>query len=860
MTNPIEKILAALRDCGLNPRESATGWTCRCPSHGDRSPSLSINLGSDGKVLLHCHARCTPEAIVRSLGLTLADLFPADSSSPRGLLPRPRRRGRGDESRNNSVSEGGFVAVAEGTKVKKPVRKFLTANEAVAELERQHGPRSAFWTYHNDCGEPVGVVVRWNVPADPADPKSTPGKKILPVSRMSDGSGWVNCGMSTPRPLYGLPDLMVTKAGSRVYVVEGEKTADAARSIGLMATTSPHGSKSAKQADWSPVTGHEVVISPDHDEAGEKYANDVTALCTAVGAKSVRVIRLADLWAGMPEGGDMADFLEHRGHDAEAVRAEIETLVNKTEPAGATPEVPAAIRFDLDAAFPARAHYVRDYLSALSRSTQTPIEMPALLGLAIASATVCNVARVRGHGDHVEPAQLWGLVLCEPAVRKSAVLSELLAPVVAWEKHKADELGPQIAAAVQRRKIDEKRLKTMEDNAARTTDPKRAATVTEEAVRLAQEIQADPIPTPPALLASEPTPEALARQMVGNHGRALLASAEADALDIVQGRYSGARNYGILLKGHAGDAVRAQRVGRTGDTIDHPALAVALCVQPQAVRELWADPHAEGRGLLARFAVILPRDRIGYRDVRPPPVPAPAREHWRAAIDRLLSFEPSDSPVIVELSVEADTLYHDFQRRTEMALGIGELAERRAWGGKLCGLMLRIALTLHALETWAISGKPNDFPTISVETMRAAIAWAEYLAVAEKHARELLGESDDQREHRRLVEWIRRGSKDREPGTATVRDLTRGPREYRQDPERAARDLADLVATGDAVWVHDHHGPKGGRPPEKVRLVSRYDDTGDGDETQENTENRAGSVAATSGGKHLNAEDGWGEV
>jgi hypothetical protein len=789
--------------------------------------------------------------------MTLADLFPADPVRQGAASSRPRRRGRGDTSGNISAGDGGFVAVAKGTKVKKPVQQFLTANEAVACLEQQHGPRSAFWTYHNAQREPVGVVVRWNIPADPADPESMPSKKILPVSRTPDGSAWTIEGMPTPRPLFELPELLAADPGSRVYVVEGEKAADTARSIGLTATTSPHGSKSAKQADWSPVAEHEVVISPDHDEAGEGYANDVTTLCIAAGAKSVRVIRLADLWAGMPEGGDMADFLEHRGHDAEAVRAEIETLVNKTEPSGATPEVPAVIRFDPDAAFPARAYYVRDYLSALSRSTQTPIEMPALLGLAIASATVCNVARVRGHGDHVEPAQLWGLVLCEPAVRKSAVLSELLAPVVAWEKHKADELGPQIAAAVQRRKIEEKRLKTMEDNAARTIDAKRAATITEEAVRLAQEIQADPIPTPPALLASEPTPEALARQMVANHGRALLASAEADALDIVQGRYSGARNYGILLKGHAGDAVRAQRVGRTGDTIDHPALAVALCVQPQAVRELWADPHAEGRGLLARFAVILPRDRIGYRDVRPPPVPGPVRNHWRAAIDRLLSFEPSGSPIIVELSVEADTLYHDFQRRTETALGVGDLAERRAWGGKLCGLTLRIALTLHALETWAITGKPNDFPTISTGTMRAAICWADFLAMAEKNARDLLGESDDQREKRGLIEWIRRGSKDREPGTATMRELTRGPRVYRHDPERAARDLADLVAAGDAVWLHDSHGPTGGRPPEKVRLVSRYDDAGDGDETQVNTENHAGSVAATTVGKA--PDDGLGK-
>jgi hypothetical protein len=328
MSDALHRFLAALRERGLNPRETATGWTCNCPSHEDRSPSLSVSVGGDERVLLHCYAGCTPESVVGSLGMTLADLFPADRVRQGGTSSRPRRRGRGDTSSNNKVKDGGFVAVAEGTKVKKPVRKFLTANEAVVDLEHQHGPRSAFWTYHNAEREPVGVVVRWNITADPADRENKPRKKILPVSRTPDGSAWTIEGMPTPRPLFELPELLAAEPGSRVYVVEGEKAADTARSIGLTATTSPHGSKSAKQADWSPVAGHEVVISPDHDESGEGYANDVTTLCIAAGAKSVRVIRLAEIWAQMPEGGDMADYVEHRGGDAEAVRAEVEALAD----------------------------------------------------------------------------------------------------------------------------------------------------------------------------------------------------------------------------------------------------------------------------------------------------------------------------------------------------------------------------------------------------------------------------------------------------------------------------------------------------------------------------------------------------
>ena len=57
-------------------KRSGTGWTARCPAHDDRTPSLSIDEGDDGRLLLKCHAGCATEAVVAALGLTLADLSP----------------------------------------------------------------------------------------------------------------------------------------------------------------------------------------------------------------------------------------------------------------------------------------------------------------------------------------------------------------------------------------------------------------------------------------------------------------------------------------------------------------------------------------------------------------------------------------------------------------------------------------------------------------------------------------------------------------------------------------------------------------------------------------------------------------
>lgn len=325
MSNPVERLLEALRGHGCEPRKAGDGWTCRCPAHDDRSPSLSIHAGDDGRALVNCHAGCSGDAVCAAIGLRLADLFPDDPNRRNGRTPRTRRVSTSTETRPAAPAANSVDVDAP-----KPVETFATAREVVEKLERRRGAKAAHWVYTDALGEPVGLVVRWNLPPDPDDAERKPRKDIQPVSKLPEG--WANKGMPTPRPLYRLPDLLATKPGDRVYVVEGEKAADACRAVGLVATTSPHGSNSPAQADWSPLAGRDVVILPDHDDAGETYAAAVARLALAAGAKSVRVVRLVELWAGMPKGGDMADLLNNRGGDVDPIRVEVEALAEKAEP------------------------------------------------------------------------------------------------------------------------------------------------------------------------------------------------------------------------------------------------------------------------------------------------------------------------------------------------------------------------------------------------------------------------------------------------------------------------------------------------------------------------------------------------
>jgi len=65
-----EAILARLKSV----RRNGSGWMSRCPAHLDKSPSLSVRNGS-GRVLMHCFAGCTIEAICEALNIRLNDLF-----------------------------------------------------------------------------------------------------------------------------------------------------------------------------------------------------------------------------------------------------------------------------------------------------------------------------------------------------------------------------------------------------------------------------------------------------------------------------------------------------------------------------------------------------------------------------------------------------------------------------------------------------------------------------------------------------------------------------------------------------------------------------------------------------------------
>lgn len=193
----------------------------------------------------------------------------------------------------------------------KSAKTWPTLEAAIAAAARSiGGEHIATWTYQHGDGADAFHVARFNLPND---------KAYRPIHH--NGVGFVLADPPGSLPLYHLPDL---QGASRVWVCEGEKAADAARSIGLTATTSAHGSKSAAKTDWRPLAGKDVVILPDANEAGEHYAATVAAILHRLGCK-VRIVRLPDL----PPGGDVYDYIEARECvESETIRAGIEALAD----------------------------------------------------------------------------------------------------------------------------------------------------------------------------------------------------------------------------------------------------------------------------------------------------------------------------------------------------------------------------------------------------------------------------------------------------------------------------------------------------------------------------------------------------
>jgi RecA-family ATPase len=115
---------------------------------------------------------------------------------------------------------------------------------------------------------------------------------------------------------YRLPELLnAREAGRAIYLVEGEKAADALVSIGAIATTSHAGAGHWPADITQYFAGAVVIVVPDCDAPGWKYAKRVVEALLPV-AKAIRVLDFNlpklgdDAYEWVADGGDRARLAE----------------------------------------------------------------------------------------------------------------------------------------------------------------------------------------------------------------------------------------------------------------------------------------------------------------------------------------------------------------------------------------------------------------------------------------------------------------------------------------------------------------------------------------------------------------------
>jgi len=236
-------------------------WLASCPvtghgrGNGDKNPSLSISDGTDGKPLFHCHGGCDQQTVFSVM-------------RDRGLLPELEQR-------------------------PEPLSR-IQPPAVNRQLEQE-------WTYTDEEGVVLFIKQRYRT----TDSK---GKdyKLIKV----DDAGRRHATMGDARIVpYRLPELLdAVSKGRFVYLTEGEKAADAIISLGSVATTSHAGSGHWPESITQYFAGANVVILPDNDAPGWKYAKRAAAKILPL-AKSVRVIDLG----GDELGDDAYEWIYSQG-------------------------------------------------------------------------------------------------------------------------------------------------------------------------------------------------------------------------------------------------------------------------------------------------------------------------------------------------------------------------------------------------------------------------------------------------------------------------------------------------------------------------------------------------------------------
>ncbi|MBL8815194.1 MAG: DUF3987 domain-containing protein [Planctomyces sp.] len=649
-------------------------------------------------------------------------------------------------------------------------------------LTEQRKP-DAVWRYRNADDSDCGAILRWDLSDDK--------KEIRQVSRIADG--WISSAMPQPRPLFRLPEII---AADEIWVVEGEKSVDAAVSLGLHATCSAGGSGAAEKTDWSPLDGKQVVILPDNDEAGIKYAEDVIRLiCKQAPSAIIEVKQLREIWPEIPEGGDIADWSAHfDGSDSESLQTRLRSIPNSlTEFVGDSFKKPSAnkafadkanefIPFPVDELPPVLAKFCMEVAATVGCDSS----FPALACLTVCAAAIGTSRQLCVKYGWFVPPIIWAILVGESGTQKSPPFRMATTPLKERQKRDVSAF-----AAVNSQYLT--------DLKAYKRDHKLW-----EKTREGEEPQQPDRPLRRRCVVQDSTIEALAPILKENPRGVLLARDELSGwlagFDKYSNKASASSEVPKWLEIYNCESITIDR--KTGDDrftfVKEPSVSICGGIQPGILARCLTDEHKEN-GLQSRLLMTFPpRQPKQWRDDELSIATQLAYDHCVRDLFELLGDDSSgeSKPATLKLSKAARGLFKAYVNATgsEQSAMHGHLASQ--WS-KLEEIPARLVIILHCVKQ--VTTGVAEYWTIDGPTMQAAINLAEWFKNETLRIGRTLGESEVIREARHLASWIQSNHE----GRITARDLCKHRRDI-VSTEEAELKLMQLVELELGTWRAIH--------------------------------------------------------
>jgi hypothetical protein len=784
--SPLEKVLDRLEDYKVRKDE----YRARCPAHnGNSDDSLSIKEGDDGRALLLCHAHCEIEDILEALDLGMADLFVKDNAhSSSGRAKKPKKAtGSGDKK-----------------------HKILTTDEL---------PDGTYWEFTSPAGEVLYIQ-----------------RHKREYYRKAGEDRWVTYrGVlnDIAQVLYRLPELIDgVRSGKTVYHLEGPKDVETARKrLGVVVTTS--GSTSSWRPEFrAHYTGADVVVIPDNDAPGRKYADTVAQDLLQV-AKSVKVVHLPDL----PEGGDLTDWLDS-GHTPE----EFFTVVEETEiyapeeeetwpePTPIEVKLPDVMEFDPSLLPPPLRGWVKD---VSERMDNAPPAFAAAATVVVAAALLGRKVGIRPkrQDDWTVVPNLWGGLVGPPASMKTPALEQTIKPVkrLAAEAQEAHEKtlkehGLDLMVVEAQKSALKKKL---EATAKKVAAASASRGDLEEVRQEIEDLEEPETPAERRYMTNDATIEKIAEILKDNPDGILYYRDELmgwlRSLDKA-GREADRAFYLEAWNGNGSFSV--DRIGRGSLYVPAVCVSVLGGIQPGPLTTYVTDALEEAEkadGLLQRFQVLVYPDLRGYDPVdRWPNLEAKNRAYdvfknlanLGAEAFGARADEDGEVPY-VRFDAEAQEVFDgwraEFEPRFREAVGEYPAAIESHFM-KYRSLFASLALIFEAVD-FVDNAEGAGKAVRKTSALRAA-AWCEYL---ESHAMRVYSPTLDvaTAAAKSLLDRIEVG--DVEHG-AKVREIYRNQWSQLTTPEEVAVAIEILEEHGWVRQVRAKPGPRGGRPSEALHV------------------------------------------